>query len=156
MRCPKCYGKLDKETQICTKCFFNVKAIKEHSSNHKAKENFRNGDGDLNFYSKILPHDLSKKKLALLSGFLGVFGAHYFYIGRMFKAMFNLVVSIFFLMFCFAENYVQFSNFLINVQYVLAFLFLIVSFTSLTDFINILFNNFKVPVYIEETKKNKK
>lgn len=150
MRCPKCYGKLEKTTQICTKCGFKNAQIK-NASNKKAKELMRSGDGDLVLYTNILPSDLSKKTLVLLCGFLGLFGAHFFYVGRMFRALINLVFSLFAFAFLIlrACNIVG-AGILLYIEFFVAFVFVFVLINSIFDFINILLNRFKVPVYIEE------
>jgi len=153
MRCPKCYGKLEKTTQICTKCGFKNDTVKG-ASNKQAKEMIRTGNGDLVIHTPILPSDLSKKNLALWCGFLGIFGAHYFYIGKMFRGLTNLICSVFALAFLilrvsniFAIGILQYIEFFIMFDFV----FVVVN--TVFDFINILLNKFKVPVYIEEAKK---
>jgi len=150
MRCPKCYGKLEKTTQICTKCGFKNAQIK-NASNKKAKKLMRSGDGDLVLYTNILPYDLSKKTLVLLCGFLGLFGAHFFYVGRMFRALINLVFSLFAFSFLILRtcNIVA-TGILLYIEFFVVFVFVFVLINSIFDFINILLNRFKVPVYIEE------
>jgi len=150
MLCPKCYGKVDKNTNRCNRCGFNLNDLK-NASNLKAKEKFRSKDADLVIYSKVLPKDVSKKKLLLFSGLLGLFGAHYFYIGRFWRGLFNLISTIF--------NSVFFVFYMLNYtgnevfkyfEYFSGLLFAIVFLLSAFDFINIIFNKFKVPVYIVE------
>lgn len=150
MRCPKCYGKVDKEAKICTKCGFRVEKLKE-ASNKKAKELMRSGDGDLVIQTKSLPSDLSKKKLALWCGFLGLFGAHYFYVGKMFKGFLNLVISLFaFIFVTLSTLKILATGFLQYVEYFFMLGFAIVFINTIFDFINILLNRFNVPVYVEE------
>lgn len=151
MRCPKCYGKIDKESNICTKCFLNINKIKENSSNKKAKELKRSGDGDLVVNSKILPKDLNKKTLALWCGFLGIFGGHYFYIGKMLRGILNLVISLFTLvMFSLEQAGILATGILLDFYNIFGCGFALVLLFTVSDFINILLNRFKVPVYIEE------
>lgn len=156
MRCPNCYGKIQKETDVCLKCGFNINKLKE-ASNQKAKELIRSGDGDLCVNSKILPKDVSKKKLLLFSGFLGLFGAHYFYIGKMLRGFLNLVFSIFGLIFAtiYATGLVKLPYVLQIFEFIFGFGFAFVIINTIFDFINIIFNRFKVPVYVEENKRGK-
>lgn len=159
MRCPNCYGKVDKESNICTKCFFDLNKLK-NASNKKAIELKRQGDGDLCINSKVLPKDVSKKKLALFCGFLGLFGAHYFYVGKMFRGLMNLVFSLFGLIFAMMPNKLPYVLQAFELIFMVGFVFVIAN--TIFDFINILLNKFSVPVYIEEEnkkendKKNKK
>lgn len=154
MRCPNCYGKIDKESGICTKCGFNKKSL-EFSSNKKAKELKRSGDGDLVIETNILPSDVSKKNLLLFCGFLGVFGAHYFYVGKMIRGLINLIVSIY------ASVFGVLSFFNLSGDKVYAYFeyfallfFGFVFIFTIFDFVNIMLNRFKVPVYVD--KKSKK
>lgn len=150
MRCPKCYGKLEKATQICLKCGFQNNKIK-NASNKKAKELMRSGDGDLVMNTTVLPADLSKKKLALLCFFLGFFGAHFFYIGKMFRGVINLVFSSFGFTFLFLRSFNVFATgVLLYIEFFIMFIFVFVFIYTIFDFINIIFNKFKVPVYIDE------
>lgn len=152
MRCPKCYGKVDKITKVCQnkKCGFNLNELNE-ATNFKAKEKMRSGDGDLVIYTTKLPKDISKKNLLLLSGFLGLFGAHYFYIGKMLRGLINLVVSMVGTVFAifYALNLTGDKVFK-YFDYFSGILFALILVLTISDFINICFNRFKVPVYIEE------
>ena len=134
MRCPNCYGKVDKNTNICTKCGFQIKSL-ENASNKKAKELMRSGDGDLVIESKILPSDVSKKNLLLYCGFLGLFGAHYFYVGKMYRGMFNLVCSVFSFAFMilFALN-ISASRIFQYIEYIMGMFFVIVLVKTIFDF----------------------
>lgn len=149
MRCPKCYGKIDKITNICTKCGFKAKKLSE-ASNKKAIEMKRSGDGDLCIETYILPTDVSKKKLILLSIFLGLFGAHYFYIGKMFRGLINLVFTIFMLVFSTLKFLNIRGGVLEYVEFFVAFGFVVILICTILDIINIIRNKFKVPVYVEE------
>lgn len=150
MRCPKCYGKIDKITNICTKCAFKVEKIK-NASNKKAKEMMKNGDGDLVIYTSILPSDLSKKKLALWCAFLGIFGAHFFYIGKMFRGLINLIFGAFGYAFLLLRSFnILATGILLYIEFFIMFGFVFVLVNTIFDFINILLNRFKVPVGLQE------
>lgn len=157
MRCPNCYGKVDKTANICAKCGFNVNKLK-NASNKKAKEMIRQGDADLCVNSKILPNDVSKKKLLLFSAFLGWFGAHYFYVGKMLKGFLTFLFGFFGLLFCVIDVTIvgKFPYWLQVVEFIFGFGFVFVIINTIFDFINILRNKFSVPVYVEEDEKKKK
>lgn len=152
MRCPNCYGKINKASGICEKCGFNQKSLND-ASNKKAKELKRKGDGDLTIETNVLPSDLSKKNLLLFCGFLGVFGAHYFYVGKYVRGFINLIISLFSSVFAVFyilkmtgdKVYAYFEYFaMIFFGFVLIF--------TIFDFINIILNRFKVPVYVPKKK----
>lgn len=151
MRCPKCFGKVDKLSNICTKCGFKTSILKE-ASNKKAIEMKRQGDGDLCIDTFILPEDVSKKKLLLFSIFLGLFGAHYFYVGKMLRGFLNLVFSVFYTATSILRSFGIMGGVLEYVEFFIAFGFIIVLMNTINDIINIIINKFKVPVYIEEKK----
>lgn len=149
MRCPKCYGRVEKLTNICMYCGFNMKKLQD-ASNKKAKEMKRQGDGDLCIETTCLPKDVSKKKLILLSSFLGLFGAHYFYIGKMFRGLLNLVFTIFMFVFATLRTLNIRGGIFEYVEFFVAFGFIVVLLCTILDVIKIIRNKFKVPVYIDE------
>ena len=110
----------------------------------------RSGDGDLCIETYILPTDVSKKKLILLSIFLGLFGAHYFYIGKMFRGLIYLVFTIFMLVFSTLKFLNIRGGVLEYVEFFVAFGFVVILICTILDIINIIRNKFKVPVYVEE------
>lgn len=147
--CPKCYGKIQKESGRCTKCGFSVYDLK-NATNKKAKEQMRSGNGDLVLYSSELPPDVSKKKLLYFCGFLGIFGVHYFYCGRMFRGMANFVISIFSII-IFVFSFFSFTSSLFKAcEYLFGLAFAVILFLTSIDFTNIILNKFKVPVYLDE------
>ena len=149
MFCPKCYGNIQKESGRCLKCGFSIHDLKK-ASNKEAIKQIRSGNGDMVLQSKILPPVVSKKKLLLYCGLLGIFGAHNFYVGKMFRGFLNLVVSIlgvFLLVFSFFEINSGFFKYL---EYIGGICFALNIILVSSDFSSILFNKFKVPVYLEE------
>lgn len=147
--CPKCYGKIQKESGRCTKCGFSIYDLKK-ATNKSAKEQMRMGNGDLVLFSSELPQDISKKKLLCYCGFLGIFGAHYFYCGRNFRAMTNLIISIFSLIIL-VFSFFDFTSDLFQVfEYLFSLAFAVIIVLTSIDFTNIIFKKFKVPVYLDE------
>lgn len=148
MRCPNCYGKVDGKNGICLKCGFKMNSL-DNASNKKAKELKQSGDGDLVIETNVLPSDVSKKKLLLYCGLLGFFGGHYFYVGKYVRAILNLVISVYSLVFAFFEvlkisgdKTFAYFEFFASILFAFVFVFTII------DFINIALNKFKVPVYV--------
>lgn len=147
--CPKCYGKIQKESGRCTKCGFSIYDLK-NATNKSAKEQIRMGNGDLVLYSSVLPQDISKKKLLYFCGFLGIFGGHYFYCGRNFRGMANLVISIFTLTILILSLFNIESALFNGLKYLFGLAFGVILVLTSIDFTNILLKKFKVPVYLEE------
>ena len=82
---------------------------------------------------------------------MGLFGAHFFYIGKMFRGVLNLIFSVF----AFAFLILRTSNIIAvgileYIEFFIMFGFVFVLINTVFDFINILLNKFKVPVYIDE------
>lgn len=155
MRCPKCYGSVDKESKVCLKCGFDTKKLAD-SSNKRAKELLRSGDGDLVLQSRVLPKDLNKKKLLLFCGFLGLFGGHYFYCGKFTRGIVNLIISLYCTVFLvFSALHFKGDKIYAYFEYFALLLFGFVLIFTIWDFFDIVFNRFKVPVYVDEKAKTK-
>lgn|SRR5574344_3091745 len=93
MICPKCYGKINKNTNRCDYCGFDLKEL-DGASNKEAKKALRGICKDDVLYTANLPADVSKKKLLLLSIFLGLFGAHDFYVGKFWTGLFMCLTMV--------------------------------------------------------------
>lgn len=157
MRCPKCYGSVDKRRQICKHCGFKLKDM--DGATHKAvKQARKDGFGMDVMYTNKLPSDIKKKKLLLLCIFLGMFGAHNFYAGHKIKAIYSLIVSI--VMFTFATLIAVYQLPVVALYLISPYLVWVYSFTLLFmginiflfiyDLIAIITNKFKVSVYKDE------
>ena len=90
MHCPKCYGSFDKKTQRCKSCGFSMSEF--NGATHKnVKQAKKDGFGADVMMTDKLPEDVSKKKLLLLSIFLGLVGGHAFYVGKIFRALYSVI-----------------------------------------------------------------
>ena len=84
MECPKCGSRIKKDMPVCAKCGFRVDEL-ENVSNIKAQTILKHGsilEREKIFYTYKVPKDLMRKDLVLFTIFLGLFGAHNFYVGR--------------------------------------------------------------------------
>ena len=89
MECPVCGAKMV-DDKICKYCgTTNAQVL--GASNLKAKQALKQGNKQDVCYSKTMPSDVDKKKLMLLTVFLGYAGAGNFYVGKTVKAWVNLV-----------------------------------------------------------------
>ncbi len=149
MMCPKCYGSMNKTTGVCNYCGFSVHDL-VGATNKKAKEAKRKGKKDDVLYSTKLPNDVSKKKLMLYGGLLGMFGAHNFYVGKIATGVYQATaVTLMILSLIFTEifSYVYWVQQFQSVALTLGGIAILM---WIVDFIAICLNKYKVPVYKDE------
>ena len=149
MRCPRCYGKINKTTKTCNSCGFSLKEF-VGATNQKAKKAFKEHKGEDVYYTNILPIDLEKKKMLLFCGFLGYAGLHNFYCGKYFKAFYS-VISFVLVSFFTCFKMLRISTTFLEWGYSFSALFMGINIIMwISDFISICFNNYNVPVYKDE------
>ncbi len=146
MWCPRCYATIKKGKNVCDGCGFKLDDLKT-ASNKNVKPAIKNGFRDDVFLSQTWPEDINKKKLTLYAIFLGMFGAHCLYVGRMLRGLYMLV-SMIMLFIVAAIATMGISIYPID--------FFIAMFAGPTivfyvfDIVNILLEKFKVPVILKK------
>lgn len=149
MICPKCYGKVDKRTKRCRSCGFNMNTI--NGATHKAvKQARKEGFGADVIYTSNLPDDISRKKLTLLVIFLGLFGGHSYYAGKIFKAIYSTVVAstIIILSILKLENIIDTTTLVFNWVFDFTLLFMGINIIMfVVDLFKIITGKYKVSVY---------
>lgn len=157
MNCPKCYGKIDKVSNRCKSCGFNMREL--NGATHKdVKRAKKEGFGDDVLYTTTLPADISKKKLLLLCIFLGLFGGHSYYTGKWIKGLFSTIVTVGTIVFS-ALNiaFVDIQNLMgIAGAYLFSGFDLLMGVNLimfLIDLVSIIRNKYKVSVYKDEFSK---
>ena len=157
MNCPKCYGKIDKVSNRCKSCGFNMREL--NGATHKdVKRAKKEGFGDDVLYTSTLPADMSKKKLLLLCIFLGLFGGHSYYAGKLYKALYSTIVTVGLIVFSSLHvAYVDIKNLMgVAGAWCLSSLYLLMGINLIlfiTDLIAIIRNRYKVSVYKDEFSK---
>lgn len=144
-KCPRCEEKHLEQAVACSYCGL-VFSRMELATNAAAKKIIKLGKKDKVVYVKKVPKDLKKWKLVLLTIFTGLFGGHYFYVGRYAKAVTFSILGCFFL-----TGAILSINSLSKGGAVY-FFGIITGFLSigwLMDIIDVIFNRFKIPVYID-------
>ena len=152
MWCPKCYGGMKKNEGFCTHCGFRFKDL-EGATNDKARIARKEGKKDDILYVTTLPSDVKKKNLVLYCVFLGLFGAHNYYVGKFAKAIYMTATFVIFTLFQVLKSLGVALSF---VNYFYSFFAALEGLSIalwILDLINICFNRFKVPVYKEEFSK---
>lgn len=154
MNCPKCYSNISKNKNRCDHCGFNLNELND-TSNKKAKKALRTVYKDDVLYTSKLPADVSKVKLLLFAIFLGFFGVHNFYVGKIWQGLYNVLTTV--ITATLGVILIAF-NIITNTPLYYAFQFALVFqginvIALVFDIGNIALNKFKVPVYKENFSK---
>ena len=139
-KCPRCHQKCLLNQKTCTGCGLIFSRL-EQATNYQAKKQFFKKDKSVVMVKK-LPKDVKKWKLILYCFFLGLFGAHNFYVGRYYRATYMLVIGVASFILASGEYSQFYETFM---SYFFIFPALLAVFWMF-DFFNIVFNTFKVPV----------
>ena len=153
MLCPKCYGRVNKNTLRCDFCGMRMNEL-NGATNKDAKLALKGIYKDDVMMTSKLPEDINKKKLLLLAIFFGLFGVHNLFVGRKVRGYFQ-IVSLLLLALCYILQ-IAFLGTVGDVAWIIPFqisqgISIIMWFG---DIFMIAINKFKVPVYkIEFSKK---
>ena len=143
-KCPRCKNKVQDYQKKCDECGLIFSRL-DKAQNKFARKELLGGHKENVVYVKKLPSDVSRWKLILLCGFLGVFGAHCFYVGRYPRGFYMLIVgliSIVMSVLPFTEIYEKFISFFFILPGLLAYMWIF-------DIVRIGFGTFKIPVALE-------
>ena len=154
MLCPKCYGRLKKGQVRCQHCGFNINTM-QGASNKEAKKALKSIYKDDVLYTTEIPEDVSKKKLLLLTIFLGMFGANHFYVGRFWLGLYMCISSSIALISAAILGLTNAaSNSILNniFQFVLIFQGLNLIFWVMS-ILHVAFERYKIPVYKDDFSK---
>lgn len=158
MRCPTCGARMKKDAAICVKCGTRLEQIKKasHQAVSQARAEFEPEKVVLSTY---FPTDLNYVKTLLLCIFLGLFGAHYFYVKRPIVGAIYAVCSGAFLLFYTITGAISMNqpDFYSTLPYGLNVLRFFVSIAGalivlfwVSDIIKIAFKRFRVPVVLQD------
>jgi len=154
MLCPKCYGRVNKNTQRCEYCGMRMSEM-EGATNTDAKLALKGIYKDDVLMTRNLPKDVSKKKLLLLSILLGLFGVHNFYVGRKARGAYQLV-SLVLIALSYLMEFLVFGAVTSRWAWPFQILEGVAIIIWLGDILTIALNRYKVPVYKIEFSKEKK
>lgn len=150
-RCPRCDTKCPIHHPKCPTCGLIYSRL-VYATNREAKKALRKKQKHLVVYDKVLPSDVNKWKLFFMTLFLGVFGGHNFYTGRIGKGVAKLIGM---LMVTIAAM-LPLTWWNIPALSVLMWILIIPSAFCVIfwvmDTIKILANGFRVPIAIEEDR----
>ena len=156
MKCPRCGEENFKTQKKCSDCGLIFDRL-NYVSNRAGKIAVVRREKENILRVTKWPKDAKKSKALLLCGFLGLVGAHNFYLGRYVKGFFSLIVTLVACVCIMLENVIDYASFYES------FFFLPTGIMFLmwwVDFILIASNKYKIPValdyeYPEENKKEK-
>ena len=155
MICPKCYAKIKPEHIKCPSCGFDLRLMEE-ATNKAAKKAKHSVYKDDVLYTTQTPPDIKRKKLILLSIFLGLFGAHHFYVGKILQGLYMLLSTVIGLSLSsviLAYGIIDSNNVIYQIyQFALVFQGLAVIFWVI-DMVKIFLRRYKIPVYRDEFSK---
>ena len=154
MRCPICDAKLE-SGQICKYCKVTREEI-ENASNKKVKEYKKTDRSDLIYFTNVIPKDVSRLKLIILTIVLGLFGANHFYVKRTKRGLFSLITFINCLLFLPIQLTLNFRKIIVLelIYELIYFSMAIVVILWVFDIVAVLIRTFKVPVVLGK-KENK-
>lgn len=156
MVCPKCYGRVNKNTQRCEYCGMRMNQL-EGATNEDAKIAMKGIYRDDVLMTRKLPKDVSKKKLLWLSIFLGLFGVHNMVVGRKWRGIYQITSLVLMIAFYLLEIAIFGA---IRSYYLPTILFQVLEGISIViwlgDVLMIAMNRYKVPVYKPEFSKKQK
>ena len=144
--CPRCDLKMPESTEECPDCGFIFSRLKL-ATNKDAKTKMRHGERDFIVKTNMLPSDIKYTKLLLLTIFIGIFGGHYFYVGRYFRGSILLVNFLMVVLVAIfnAELFALNENLVGALCTIAGFIMLL----WLWDIFMVAFKKFKVPVAID-------
>lgn len=145
-KCPRCKNKVHDYEKKCNECGLIFSRLDNAKNMYAKKELLHFNRKNVVFVNK-LPSDVSKQKLILLCGFLGLFGAHNFYVGRYIKAIYMLIVGVASCVLAslnvVPQGYDTFMSFFFVFPGLLAYFWI-------SDFVLIALNKYKIPVALEK------
>ena len=145
-KCPRCGEKNLANQKKCAFCGLVFERLNYCSNKSARKEVIKLRKRNY-IMTKEWPADASKKVALLLCGFLGLFGAHNFYLGRFYKGMtvlFGLICSIVLL-------FLPYKSLAYDIIWYISLLpaACVLIFWAM-DFIKIFLERYKIPVSIDE------
>lgn len=153
MKCPVCGAKLF-QNQLCPFCKITDKQI-IGASNKKVKEYRKTGNTDLICYSTVVPSDVSRLKLILLTIFLGWTGANHFYVLKPVRGSFSALSCILSFIIFIIQLATGIKTGILNILYNIFFYCMAINVILwVFDIFNVIFKGFKIPVVLGKKEKN--
>jgi hypothetical protein len=146
MRCPICGAKLV-DNKLCKYCKVTNTQI-ENASNKKVKQYRKEGNGDLIYFSSVVPKDVNKIKLLLYTILFGLLGINHYYVNRKIRWIFSMVsyIGSFLILVIMLAGI---SSIIFTILYYVLFTMMAINVVMwIFDIFNVLFGTFKIPVVL--------
>ena len=144
-RCPRCEEKNPINAYKCPSCGLIFDRLKL-ATNAAGKKMLKQGKKDKVIWTKDFPSDIKRSKAIILCVFLGLFGAHCYYVGKYTKA---ILMSIFGTLTIVIASLVVWSYIPDQIYMTSQVVGAIPIFVWLFDISAICFKRFKVPISID-------
>ena len=142
--CPRCGNKCLLAQEKCDDCGLLFSRL-QYASNKAAKRKIAHFDSDFVIYTKDYPSDLKWWKVLLMTIFTGLFGGHYYYVGKFWKGAL-MTAGFVYLIFCTIFN----AQMVSALQTYGAYLPIsILGFSWIYSLSAVCIKKFKVPVIVE-------
>lgn len=148
-KCPRCGEKNLEQAIKCADCGLVFERL-SWATNKAAKNIMKEGKKNKVIYVTKTPSDIKKWKLILLVIFTGLYGGHYFYVGRYAKATVFLTLGALFLV-----GFILSSLSLLKggLLYFFGPITGCLGIAWFVDILNVCISKFKIPVYIDTNKE---
>lgn len=152
-KCPRCDAKMPVSAMICPRCELNFKKF-DTATNEAGKKALNEGRKQDVVFRKGCPKDVSKTKLILLAVFLGFTGAHNYFVGRNKKGLFYTIFFLVGVVNAVLTAVVKsaLTGWVKEIFTILVLIWGVVLVMWLFDVLNIIFDNYKIPVSIDLEK----
>ena len=151
-KCPRCGNECLLSQVQCDECGLYFAKV-EMATNKEAKKRLMRGQKEQVLYIKKYPNDVKKWKMILLTVFLGLFGAHYFYVGKWKKGLVMLVYFFAVLLLGVVFNAYMLDALGGNFFTIFGPLTGVYTLVWLYDIYRVSFSRFKIPVSIISVKE---
>lgn len=156
MRCPICGSKMI-QNKICKYCNITDEQIL-NASNKQVKQYRKLDMSDLICFSTVVPTDVSRIKLLLLTIFFGFLGINHFYVNRNVRAFFSLFSFVLAIIFFSLQLSIKTLKTVIIFRLLYEIVFVAMAINVILwicDIINVIFYRFKIPVVLADKGENK-
>ena len=156
MRCPICGSKMI-QNKICKYCNITDEQIL-NASNKQVKQYRKLDMSDLICFSTVVPTDVSRIKLLLLTIFFGFLGINHFYVNRNIRAFFSLFSFVLAIIFFSLQLSIKTLKTVIIFRLLYEIVFVAMDINVILwicDIVNVIFYRFKIPVVLADKGENK-
>ena len=141
-KCPRCNNKVPTDFARCGNCGLNFMKF-DSATNKEAKSAFRMGEKERILTTRHIPSDVNKFSTLMQCIFGGWFGLHYFAVGRLWRALYQLISFLLGMVYCFVViKFNIYSGWLYNILLIGGIAWAISVIIWMWDILSILFKRY--------------